>query len=482
MVAGGGGSNRELYRLLTGTLSRYLLGLLSTWGTLWWERATFTNPELRRFGRARVERTLRLIRNVRNRAWSRGNNFFTRERLATNVLDWLGNPPRALPASTPALDAILPSGRSKALVKFTKNMNYQPTYRNRYRLRKYRKYKRGRMYKSPKLKYGVSIPRPLNGISNYRKIICMQRVPIVIPTATAAATTWEGLVSENGINKAAIQFRVGVQPFTTVGLSGTNKMYHSCCPLKDSSGTSIMGVAFSQAEYYDDIIKACQRYGSMRVGAMRVVLCLSRDAVGYSGAEVQNWNMPEVLHKITSAFDPYDNAENDTSDKTHARQEESPTVAVAAPSTYPSCLTTAVMRRLQNYKEHDFMPAVHGYHSVFKKVLFNRRFPALKSPETRGPIGSVGANTTQSVMPGQWDHRATYDTSYATAFDAANCQINRCGALYVDIRHATGINGDGEGMDSLLAHSAQATCLGYVEVTHEIHLKNDLDSLGRDRS
>lgn len=363
--------------------------------------------------------------------------------------------------------------------------------RTRYRRRKFIKYKKKRGYKQPRLKYGASIPRPLNGISNYRKVVLRQRVPLVL-CQTGTSSVWsnsrKGQLSENGILKSPLQFRVSVQPFTTVGITGTENMYHACSMLRDTAGTAIMGVDFQQAEYYSDVIEACKRYGSMRIGGMRVELKLLPTAIGSNGT-AYTWSENYVQLLISCGFDPYDNAPNDSSATANltARAEESLVGAVSNTATYPPAIDTATLRRLSYFKEHSFTPSnvgLGGRATGLKRVLFSRTFPASKGPETRAPFqyGGVGVvSGVQSVKPGQWDHRATYDPNYANAFEAAQSSINRMGALYVDIRPNTAITGDAQANEFWNWTAGASLEIGCVETTHVIYLMNDLDSLGRSR-
>lgn len=474
MVSRGRGGGYSA-RLLSNALLENIRSILTTYGrSVAWDIAVTRFPWLRNFDEHEVFRRIRWVREF-TQGPTRGQARINRE--LENAGIWPARVSGTAASSRKAQSA-------GALVTMQRNQGSNRTYRNVYRRRKWRYMKKYPLYKSPRYKRDYMHRRWPNSVANYRKIILRQRVPIILGDDEA---TRKGLVTENGIDRSVMQFRVSVNPFTTRARAGTAKMFHACGPVKDTLSGAICAAQFNHSDYDTDIIDAIQRYGSLRVGAMVVTLHL------YTAGKRSNGGSDQYVYKnqfvpklITCGFDPYDNAPNNSGASVTYRDEDDPVNPIGSVSTHPPAITRAVMKRLPNYKEFFFMPMEERYADlgVMKKVLFRRRFPVSGGNETRQIQGAASNQTLQTVLPGQWDHRATYDSSYASALAVGHSSALRSGCLYVDVRDGPGTQADDEAAGELFnwPPAGVLTCIGFVETIHEIHVKNDLDSLGRPRT
>ncbi len=322
----------------------------------------------------------------------------------------------------------------------------------------YRKLKYGGYSQRSRVARGYRRQKPLNATSNFRKIVIRQCIPIHLSSTTNHATG--GLDSYNGVNLSMLKFAVCAQPFVNVSTNGTTLMRHPVIDVVDGSG-NVMGVLQGSTVYQKDIVDVMERYASFRVAGMKVELRLFAPGYLLDTGTVDYWNKQAHL-TIVSAWDHLD-TRNYIHDGTPV-----------APNVYE-------MERLSYYKEFEINLGSSSEVAVRpvkypdrRFLLFSRRF--IMKPG-RTTIGG-GSATSTAVLPGQWDIRAKYDTSFADAYAVSQDPKLRSGKLYVAIKPACY---EVALTDAEVWNRASTTAIrmGEVIVEHEIWVRDDLDGRGR---
>lgn len=332
---------------------------------------------------------------------------------------------------------------------------------------KYKRYKKP--YKRVRNVWSTAIPRPLNPISNFRKIVIKQVQYLRIPgTANIGSTE-----THNGVPIPCMKFCVTVQPFVVEAYAGTTR--GRGCVMACQNGSNLWYSLHSLGpEYQPDLYLAVQRYASARVAALRVEMELFSRAHDPTNGSLDAWvKWPEM--EITSAFDPFDNQ--------LTAQLAAETIASAG-AYHPVAPTAYEMKRMSYVKTYRqrFAPIAYvGIDTVRypkKQVLLSRRFkPGKNSSEIF--TASAGASDNRAIMSGDWDHSAIYDTNIGDAYIALQKPMRRAGKLYVDIRPTMEINSGLAMGETFDFDTTNGRIMGRVTTYHEIHLANDKDGVGK---
>ncbi len=320
---------------------------------------------------------------------------------------------------------------------------------------------------------GYSRNKVPNAISNFRKLFVRQTIQLVLPRTDASGTSVHNRARDdvNGIFIEAFKFCVSAQPFSVLGRYGTVKPYHSVGKVSDA------GVLYFQVqpeagheEYNPDWTSAMARYASFRVASMKVQLQLNPQASTERAESTYGWlNNIESIINVRSAFDAHD---------TQVMSPEG--VFTAAGTNMPSAPSLYQLKRLPYFREQPRAQLSNYRRPIPKKTLFNRRFPVSKAQDT---ITIAGQGSNQAVRPGAWDHRAMYDPNFANAGavmasasgPGASDGCFRAGKLFVDIRPGVD-TGNTTGANWIAYQAAASIVIGYVTVSYEIWLKNDVDA------
>lgn len=310
----------------------------------------------------------------------------------------------------------------------------------------------------------MSIPRPLNAVSNYRKIVVMQEVVIAIGNSTDMPNV--DTETYNGLRSDPLKFGVCVQPFVSESEDGTVKMRHAVITAVGANGYPHY-VRPKNAILQPDILEIMQRYSSFRVAGLRVELepwdfgiadATTSTVDSSHGPAFPQWD-------ISCAFDMYDTQGAD---------------ATVTSGAHPPTLYG--MKRMPYFKRIRWTRGGwYGSGSLErfasqapkKYVLFSRTFKAGAGGATT-VAAPHAALTNTAVLPGDWDHTPIFDTNYDSAYERSQVSTARSGKLWIDFR----IGADLGQAVTYARDTTHDVALMKVRTFHTIVLKNDVDGGG----